>query len=323
MADEQQNDTVIDVRDLVKRFGDFTAVDHVSFSIRRGEIFGFLGPNGAGKTTTMRMACGLLTPTSGSGRVAGFDIATQAEEIKKRLGYMSQRFSLYNDLTVAENLEFYGGIYGVPSARFVTRRDEVLAQVGLKGYEDRLVQHLSVGYRQRLGLACAVIHEPPVLFLDEPTSGVDPVSRRLFWDLIDQLAASGVTVLVTTHVMDEAEFCQRLAMIYRGRRVALGTPAALRAGYPHTVLEIAAEPLTEALQFLQSQAAVAEAALFGRQLHVSVPANAADPGRWTRTLTDAGLTVEGVRAVPPSMEDVFVSLVAEVDRELAADGGTA
>ncbi|NCO37585.1 MAG: multidrug ABC transporter ATP-binding protein [Armatimonadetes bacterium CG_4_10_14_3_um_filter_66_18] len=318
----ESNDAVIDVRDLVKRFGDFTAVNYVSFSVKRGEIFGFLGPNGAGKTTTMRMACGLLTPTSGSGQVAGFDIVTQAEEIKRRLGYMSQRFSLYDDLTVNENLEFYGGIYGLPAARLDQRRAEVLDQVGLTGMKGRLAAHLSVGYRQRLGLACAVIHEPPVLFLDEPTSGVDPVSRRRFWDLIDQMSATGVTVLVTTHVMDEAEFCHRLVMIYRGRRVAMGRPAELRSAYPNTVLEVAASPLMTALAWLQSHPAVEEAAVFGTALHVSVPRADADPERWRAALTAAGVAVQRLQLVPPSMEDVFVSLVAEVDREAADEGGS-
>jgi len=318
---DASTDSVIEVKDLVKRFGAFTAVDQVSFSIRRGEIFGFLGPNGAGKTTTMRMACGLLTPTSGSGTVAGFDILTESEQIKRRLGYMSQRFSLYPDLTVAENLEFYAGIYEVSAAAFSRRRAEVLESVGLLGYEGRLAANLSVGYRQRLGLACAVIHQPPVLFLDEPTSGVDPVSRRMFWDLIDQRASQGVTVLVTTHVMEEAEFCQRLVMIYRGRRIALGAPAELRGSYPGVILSLQAEPLLKALTFLRGHPAVDEAALFGHSLHFSVASAEADPARWQQRLTAAGIDVQALEVSPPSMEDVFVALVAEEDRE-AATGRT-
>lgn len=304
---------VIQVDGLVKRFGDFTAVDHISFTVARGEIFGFLGPNGAGKTTTIRMACGLLRPTAGGGKVAGFDLVTQAEEIKARLGYMSQKFSLYDDLTVVENLEFYGGIYGLSFRRLKKRQREVLDRMGLRKVANRLTAHLSVGYRQRLGLACALIHEPAVLFLDEPTSGVDPLSRRRFWDLLADLADRGTTVLVTTHVMDEAEFCQRVVLIYRGRRIALGTPGQLRGAYPFTVLTVSVRPLTDALAFLQQLPQVEEAAFFGKQLHVSLSREDADPARLTQRLDQAGFHVTSVQPVPPSMEDVFVARVAGED----------
>ena len=213
---------------LTKRFGDFTAVDAISLAVPRGEIFGFLGPNGAGKSTTIRMLCGILAPTSGSGRVAGFDISTQAERIKESIGYMSQRFSLYEDLTVDENIAFYGGVYRIPAQRLKERAEWVLDMAGLAERHNSLAGELSGGWRQRLALGCAILHEPPVIFLDEPTSGVDPLSRRRFWDLIHSMADSGVTVFVTTHYMDEAEFCDRLAMIYRGELVAIGTPEELK-----------------------------------------------------------------------------------------------
>ena len=214
---------------LSRVFGSFKAVDGISFSVQAGEIFGFLGPNGAGKSTTIRMLCGLLTPSSGSGTVAGFDIATQSEAIKERIGYMSQRFSLYEDLTVAENIEFYAGIYGVTGDRFRQRRAWILEMAGLTERENSLTGELSMGWKQRLALGTAVVHEPGILFLDEPTSGVDPVSRRRFWDLIHDVAESGVTVFVTTHFMDEAEHCDRMALIYQGRIIAMGSSSELKA----------------------------------------------------------------------------------------------
>ncbi|HIE50915.1 MAG TPA: ABC transporter ATP-binding protein [Armatimonadetes bacterium] len=217
------------VEELTRRFGRFVAVDHVSFSIVRGEVFGFLGPNGSGKSTTIRMLCGLLMPSEGRGWVAGWDIYTEAERIKAHIGYMSQKFSLYEDLTVGENLEFYGGIYGVPPRRLRARRAEILDRAGLRGQERVLTRHLSVGWKQRLALGCALVHEPRIVFLDEPTSGVDPLSRRLFWAWIDELAAQGVTVFVTTHIMDEAEHCDRVALLSEGHLAALDTPEGLKA----------------------------------------------------------------------------------------------
>jgi ABC-2 type transport system ATP-binding protein len=232
----------IRVRDLTRRFGDFTAVDRVTLDVGAGEIFGFLGPNGAGKTTTIRMLTGLLTPTSGTAEVAGLDVATRGPEVRKVIGYMSQRFSLYPDLTVGENIELFAGLYGVTGTRYRDRREWVLEMADLSGRADRLTGELALGWKQRLALGCAVLHEPPILFLDEPTSGVDPLARRRFWDLIDELASRGTTVLVSTHYMEEAEYCHRLALMNRARLIALDTPAALRGaleaeGIPSPTLE--------------------------------------------------------------------------------------
>ncbi|MEI8189399.1 MAG: ABC transporter ATP-binding protein, partial [candidate division NC10 bacterium] len=222
-------DLAIQVADLSKRFGKFVAVDRVSFEVRRGEVFGFLGPNGSGKSTTIRMLCGILLPSSGVGRVAGYDVAREPEQVRQNIGYMSQKFSLYDELTVRENLDFFAGIYGLPAGQAATRREEVLTMGGLSGERDALTRDLPGGLRQRLAIACAVIHRPPVLFLDEPTAGVDPISRREFWDLIRTMAAAGTAILVTTHYMDEAEQCHTLAFIYQGRIIANGPPARLKA----------------------------------------------------------------------------------------------
>ncbi len=230
-------ENTIEVVSLTKKFGSFTAVDGISFSISKGEVFGFLGPNGAGKTTTIRMLCGLLDPTSGKAAVAGLDVKSQPEEIKGVIGYMSQKFSLYEDLTVSENLEFYSGVYGVPRGKMAERHKEIYKLTELEGQEKNLTVNLAGGFRQRLALACAIVHRPKVLFLDEPTAGVDPVHRRSFWDLIYRLADDGVTVLVTTHYMDEAEYCNRLAMIYDGRIIAIGNPGELKDKTKTTSLE--------------------------------------------------------------------------------------
>ncbi len=213
---------------LTKRFGDFVAVDHVSLSVERGEIFGFLGPNGAGKSTTIRILCGLLTPTSGLARVAGFDVATEPEQVRANIGYMSQKFSLYDDMTVGENIDFFSGIYGVARDKRAARKQYALHMAGLEGREHAETRSLPAGLKQRLALGCAILHEPPILFLDEPTSGVDPIARRAFWDLIYELSAGGQTIFVTTHYMDEAEYCHRIALLYRGKIISLGTPAVLK-----------------------------------------------------------------------------------------------
>lgn len=307
-------EVAISVDGLVKRFGDFTAVDRVSFQVRKGEIFGFLGPNGSGKSTTIRMLCGLLSPTAGGGTVIGFDVVREASEIQLRIGYMSQKFSLYDDLTVLENLQFYAGVYTVERGRIAARIDEVLALTELMDDQDRVTRTLSVGFKQRLALGCAVVHEPEVLFLDEPTSGVDPISRRRFWDLIDSLAHTGVTVLVTTHVMEEAEYCNRLVMIYKGRRVALGTPTELKAGFPRQVLEVGGADAMEALRAADAWPDVEQAAVFGEALHITVARDNTDSAVWARRFAGAGIRVSGIRPVDVTLEDVFVSLVASEDR---------
>ncbi len=307
---------------LERRFGDFVAVDGISFAVPRGEIFGFLGPNGSGKSTTIRMLTGLLTPTSGTGTVDGLDIARQGEAIKARIGYMSQRFSLYEDLTVGENLDFYGGIYRIPRDRKPTRRAWALEMAGLVGRERSLTRDLAGGWRQRLALATAILHEPRIIFLDEPTSGVDPISRRSFWDLIRGLGREGVTIFVTTHYMDEAEYCDRLALIHHGRIVALGTPESLRRDHmPDTVLEVLVDHPVAALDVLAGVPVVKEAAVFGATVHAVVGDLARDTTTLRAALDAAGLAVEHVEPIVPSLEDVFVSLIEAEERGPRGESG--
>ncbi len=302
--------TMIEARDLCKRFGDFTAVDRVSFEVPRGQVFGFLGPNGAGKTTTIRMLCGILRPTSGSARVAGADVSREPERVKARIGYMSQRFTLYPDLTVAENISFYGGVYRIPRTRLRARAREMVAFLGLQGLEGRLARDLAGGHRQRLALACAILHEPPVVFLDEPTSGVDPVARRAFWDLIYDLADCGTTVLVTTHYLDEAEYCERLAFIGAGRLLAIGTPSELkRAMRGSRVFVVEAEPQDAAIRILRDHPDVVSATPFGPEVHVVVRGEDDASASLRVALEAAGLAGVVVRGIPPSLEDVFIHLV--------------
>jgi ABC-2 type transport system ATP-binding protein len=299
----------VEVTDLTRKFGAFTAVDHVTFTVEPGEIFGFLGPNGAGKTTTIRMLTGLLLPTSGDGCVAGLDILTDSETIKQRIGYMSQLFSLYGDLTVEENIAFFAGLYGVTGARLEARRAWVLSMAGIEGRERQLTAELPLGWKQRLALGCAVLHEPRILFLDEPTSGVDPVARRNFWELIYSLADAGTTVLVSTHYMEEAEYCHRLALMNRGRLIALDTPKAIKARMTEPILEIRTSRGPEVAQALQGQSGVVEAALFGRAVHVAVENAAAAAAALPGILAARGLPVESITPVRASLEDVFVALV--------------
>jgi ABC-2 type transport system ATP-binding protein len=294
---------------LTRRFGTFTAVDQVSFSVAPREVFGFLGPNGAGKTTTIRMLTGLLLPTSGRGVVAGFDVMTETESIKRSIGYMSQLFSLYGDLTVEENIAFFSGLYGVPRARRAERRDWVLEMAGLAEHRRRLTRDLPLGWKQRLALGCAVLHEPPILFLDEPTSGVDPLSRRSFWELIHSLTEGGTTVFVTTHYMEEAENCRRLALMNRGRLIALDTPAGLRAGMREPILEVRTADSARAADALSGAPGVLEAGMFGRAVHAVVEDAAAGRRAVLERLAAAGLAVQGIAEVPPSLEDVFVARV--------------
>ena len=299
------------MRDLVKKFGAFTAVDLISLEVRQGEIFGFLGPNGAGKSTTIRILCGLLHPTSGRVLVAGHDVASAAEAVRQNIGYMSQKFSLYDDLTVIENLRLFAGLYNVRRELAHERIAWALAMAGLSGKETTITGTLPGGWKQRLALGSAVLHRPPIVFLDEPTSGVDPVSRRQFWELIHEMAAEGVTVFVTTHYLEEAEYCHRLALINRGRIVALGTPAELKRNYMSgELLLLEAQPLGRALQVLASAPGVREAAVFGSSLHAVVADAAAAVRELPRYLHSSGVTVGEVRPISPTLEDVFVSLTA-------------
>jgi drug efflux transport system ATP-binding protein len=299
----------IAVRDLMRRFGDFVAVDGVTFDVGTGEIFGFLGPNGAGKTTTIKMLTGLLRPSAGTARVAGLDVAREAPRVKRSIGYMSQLFSLYGDLTVEENIQLFAGLYGVTGARYDARRDWVLAMAGLAAQRRRPTADLPLGWKQRLALGCAVLHEPPILFLDEPTSGVDPVSRRRFWDLIYTMAGGGTTVLVSTHYMEEAEYCHRLALMNRGRLIALDHPAALKARLAQPILEVTTAAAPEAVERLQGIPEVVEAGMYGRALHVMVREEGAGRTAIERALAVPGRPAPGIRVIPPSLEDVFVALV--------------
>ncbi|HXE75688.1 MAG TPA: ABC transporter ATP-binding protein [Candidatus Xenobia bacterium] len=304
------------VESLVKKFGDFTAVDRISFETRPGEIFGFLGPNGAGKSTTIRMLCGLLWPTDGRAQVAGFDVATQAEEIRQNIGYMSQKFSLYNDLRVIENLRFFAGLYNVPRRALNDRIGWALEMAGLRGREAALTGTLSGGWKQRLALGCAVLHQPPIVFLDEPTSGVDPISRRKFWDLIHEMVGRDVTVFVTTHYMDEAEYCNRLALIDRGQIVALGTPSELKqTAMDGELLLVECEPLGPALEAVQRAPNVLDAAVFGSALHVLVPDADAAMHVLDSHLSARAIRVTHMESIRPSLEDVFVALTTRRPRK--------
>ena len=300
----------LEIRDLVKKFGDFVAVDHVSFKVTKGEIFGFLGPNGAGKSTVIRMLCGLLTPTSGYGSVAGFDVSKDPEEIRKNIGYMSQKFSLYDDLTVEENIEFFSRIYGVPKELRPERKTYVLRMAGLQDRRSTITRLLAGGWKQRLALGCAIVHNPRILFLDEPTSGVDPIARRTFWDLIYQLAEAGHTILVTTHYMDEAEYCNRLALIYRGKLIALGEPEALKRDlHSHKLLQLESTDLLGTMRAVEALPGVMDVAVFGAGLHVTVEDVAAATGRIRGALAAQKIDIRRLEPISPSMEDVFVGLI--------------
>ncbi len=311
----------VEVDNLSKRFSHFSAVEGISFTIPRGEIMGLLGPNGAGKSTTIRMLCAILRPTGGHARVVGYDIVRQPEEIKKRIGYMSQHFALYNDLTAYENLAFYARIYGVPERRLRARLDELLEQSGLGEVRREPARSLSGAWRQRLALACAVAHEPPMLFLDEPTAGVDPVSRREFWNLIYTMAGQGVSVLATTHYMDEADYCNTIGMMYDGRLLALDTPAGLKDGWPGFLLEVDCDRPGPAEAVIAALPGVREVTAHGVLLHIAAADESARP-RIAEALAAAQITVRRMEPILPSLEDVFISMVdaelrAQTRRELA------
>ncbi len=303
---------------LTRQFGDFTAVDDVSFQVKKGEIFGFLGPNGAGKSTTIRMLCGLLSASSGTGTVAGFDILGETEQIKLHIGYMSQKFSLYEDLSVEENISFYGGIYGLRGKHLENRLTWALEMAGLQEHRSSLTAILSGGWKQRLALACAILHEPPIIFLDEPTSGVDPLSRRQFWDLIYAMADQGITIFVTTHYMEEAEYCDRIALIYDGKMIASGTPMELKTRFMHDkIIDLRCADPQSLINPLKTLPEVRDAALFGSGLHIVTPDDKAARDAISRLLTAQGFGTENVtmETILPSMEDVFISLIEEVDRK--------
>ena len=300
----------IEVRGLTRRFGGFVAVNDLSFDVRRGEIFGFLGSNGAGKSTTIRMLCGLLRPTSGTAIVNGIDVARDPEGVKQRIGYMSQRFSLYELLTVDQNIRFFGGVYGLDAGALARRREFVLEMAGLRGREDALARDLSGGWRQRLALGCAILHEPAMLFLDEPTGGVDPLSRRQFWRLIDTLSAAAVTVLVTTHYLDEAERCHRVALIHAGALATIGTPTEVKgifAGRP--ILEIRSANPVAVMTALDAMPDVEKTSLFGTAVHAVLRSGGLRAEAVEQRLRAAGFAVTSIDAVSPSLEDVFLDVV--------------
>lgn len=306
----------VEVEDLVKKFGDFVAVDRIHFKVNRGEIFGILGPNGAGKSTTIRMLCGILMPTSGKGRVLEFDLMKEPEKIKQVIGYMSQKFSLYEDLSVSENLHFFGGIYGLSGSSQKERERQVLEMIGLEEFKDSMTHTLAVGWKQRLALGCAILHEPAILFLDEPTSGVDPISRRNFWSLIHRMSERGVTTFVTTHYMDEAEYCDRLALIYQGKMIALGSPSELKLKtLSQGILEIETDPLMKALEILRGEPWVTEAAIFGNSIHLIGRGGVDLEQEVANLFARHSLTLKRVDRIQPSLEDVFVSLIQKEEKK--------
>ena len=305
----------VEVHQLTRKFGDFTAVDHINFNIPKGEIFGLLGPNGAGKTTTIRMLCGLLAPTEGEASVLGFDVARQGEQVKRRIGYMSQKFSLYNDLTVRENLWLYANLYGLQNGRIEQRIAELIEMAGLHGHEKQLTRNLSGAWRQRLALACAIVHEPLMLFLDEPTAGVDPVSRREFWEMIYTMAGQGVSVLATTHYMDEAEFCNVIGMMYRSRLIALNDPDSLKNNMHGYLFELNCNDPGGAELILKPLAVVEDVATHGVLVHVLL-SNENDKDLILKILSENQIQVTRIEKILPSLEDVFVSLVDQENRQL-------
>jgi len=298
---------------LTRKFGDFIAVDQISFDIPKGEIFGLLGPNGAGKTTTIRMLCGILTPSSGAASILGFDVSKQTEEVKQRIGYMSQKFSLYNDLSVSENLNFYANLYGIPREKVKSRIAELIEIAGLQGHEKQLTRNLSGAWRQRLALACAIVHEPPMIFLDEPTAGVDPVSRREFWEMIYTMAGRGVSVLATTHYMDEAEFCNVIGMMYRSRLIALNDPDSLKDEMRGVLFEVDCHEPGRAEKILRDLPTVQDVVAHGVILRVLMT-DKTKKVFLEKVLTENEIVIDRIERVLPSLEDVFVSLVDQENR---------
>ena len=311
------NDVTVSIDRLTKRFGDFVAVDNVSLDVRKGEIFGFLGPNGAGKSTTIRILCGLLAPTTGQATVGGFDVAREPELVRQNIGYMSQKFSLYDDLTVEENLDFFAGIYGVLGEKREPRKRYALEMAGLAERRSSMTRLLAGGWKQRLALGCSILHEPPILFLDEPTSGVDPIARRGFWDLIYQLSATGHTIFVTTHYMDEAEYCHRIALMYRGRVIALGPPDELKDSLRSAILMLLeTSDIYETMRALEGLAGVRDVAVFGGALHVTVDEESTVE-RMRETLEARRIPIRRLERIRPTMEDIFVAMIEAEERRAA------
>ena len=300
----------VETHNLEHRFGNFTAVNQVNFSISRGEIFGLLGPNGAGKTTTIRILCGILLPSDGQASVLGYDVSRQPEEIKKRIGYMSQKFSLYGDLTPVENLDFYASVYAIPRSERAKRVAELVEMAGLQNHRKVLTRNLSGAWRQRLALACAIVHRPPMLFLDEATAGVDPISRREFWDLIYKMAGEGTSVLATTHYMDEAEYCNTIGMMYAGELIALASPDELRKQLPGKLIQVDCDRPAQAVQALKGVPGVIDTAIHGAKLHVSLTVlDQADEIR--ERITQAGIAARSIDAIQPALEDIFLYMVQQ------------
>ncbi len=310
------NNIAVKVADLEKRFGSFTAVNHINFEVKEGEIFGFLGPNGAGKSTTIRMLCGIYSPTSGSGTVAGFDIIKEQHKIKENIGYMSQKFSLYDDLTVEENIDFYSSIYNIPLNERQKRKDETVKVAGIEDFRKNLTGTLSGGWKQRLAIGCAIIHQPKIIFLDEPTSGVDPITRNNFWNIIKDMAKQGKTIFVTTHYMDEAENCNRLVMIYHGTMIAMGSPEEMKTKImKNDILEVVIPRAETWLEKISKLKEIKETALFGVNIHAVVYEAKSAIDALDRLFSGGGAVGYSIKKILPSLEDVFVSLVENYDAE--------
>lgn len=309
----------LSLQELTKKYGDRTVVDHLNFSVEKGEIFGYLGPNGSGKTTTIKMLCGLVSPTSGTALINGFDVRTSADQIRMSIGYMSQQFSLYRTLTVTQNLDFYAELYGLKGAIAAKRKAQVIEITGLNDYSNRKAAELSGGWKQRLALACAIVHQPPIVFLDEPTAGIDPVARRALWDLLFSLAGSGITFFVTTHYMDEAERCSTVGYIYQSRLIALGKIDELRKlpvvddpAYRH--FELSCSRIMQSFQFFRSRSYVKDVTIFGRSLHIVVPVSTTEADLFEE-IAQTDLNISDIRPIKPSLEDVFVTLTEREDRK--------
>ena len=300
----------IEVKNLTKKFESFISVDNISFNVKQSEIFGFLGANGAGKSTTIRMLCGILEPTSGDATVGGYSVADNPDRVKQNIGYMSQRFSLYNDLAVGENLDFFGGVYGLSNEKLKERKKWILKIANLEGKENLLTGSLPGGIKQRLALGAAVIHRPGIVFLDEPTSGVDPISRRNFWELINELSSEGTTVFVTTHYLEEAEFCNNIILIDAGKLIAEGNPKQLKTDYlKNSIYEIESDKVIEALELFEKQNFVVETSIFGNNIHISVEEKFNDLSRINKICEENGITIKRINKIVPTLEDVFIHLL--------------